>query len=137
LCPIRGELRIPSNGEPRFHGNVIRLPFDREHFGDAAWRAAHEGRKEGGLHWGDLRRTSSHLFDSDRRWDFVFSFPIEHYAEQLLPSLAATKRATFCAEQKSLFNQCIAMLHPEISREYGGLPTGTFGTEIKGRPCRA
>jgi hypothetical protein len=26
------------------------------------------------------------------------------------------------------------MLYPEISRENGGLPTGTFGTEIKGRP---
>ncbi len=26
------------------------------------------------------------------------------------------------------------MLYPEISRENRGLPTGTFGTEIKGRP---
>jgi hypothetical protein len=44
---------------------------------------------------------------------------------------------TFYAEQKSPLNQCVAMLYPEISRENGGLPTGTFGTEIKGRPiCR-
>jgi NhaP-type Na+/H+ or K+/H+ antiporter len=42
------------------------------------------------------------------------------------------------SEQKSLLNQCVAMPHPEISREYGGLSTSiTFGTEIKGRPCRA
>jgi hypothetical protein len=25
-------------------------------------------------------------------------------------------------------------LYPEISRENGGLPSGTFGTEINGRP---
>ena len=43
-------------------------------------------------------------------------------------------RTTFYAEQKSLLNQCVATLYPEMSRENRGLPTGTFGTEIKGRP---
>ena len=47
----------------------------------------------------------------------VFSLPIEQYAEQ-----------------KSPLNQCVVMLYHEISWENGGLPTGTFGTEIKGRP---
>ena len=43
----------------------------------------------------------------------------------------------FLAQQKSPLNQCVVMLYPEISRENGGLPTGTFGTEIKVTPsCR-
>jgi hypothetical protein len=39
----------------------------------------------------------------------------------------------FLREQKSPLNQRVAMLYREISWEEG-LITGTFGTEIKGRP---
>jgi hypothetical protein len=45
-------------------------------------------------------------------------------------------RIAFYIEQKGSLNQCVAMLYPEISRENRDLPTGTFGTEIKGRPMK-
>jgi hypothetical protein len=40
----------------------------------------------------------------------------------------------FCSEQRGPLNQSFAKPLPEISRENGGPATGTFGTEIKGRP---
>jgi hypothetical protein len=40
----------------------------------------------------------------------------------------------FYSEQKGALNQPFAKPHPEISPENRGPATGTFGTEIKGRP---
>jgi hypothetical protein len=78
----------------------------------------------------------------------VFSFPIEQYVEQLLRSLAATKsriagaltdpkcpmKNALYAAQNGPIESMRCDANVEISRKKGGLSTGTFGTEIKGRP---